>query len=152
MRVIVLVKATADSEAGVKPSAETTGIFAAMNTYNRDLLESGILLSGEGLQPSCEGKRIAFDGDNRTVIDGPFAATTELIAGFWIWQVRDMDEAIAWAKRCPNPMPVPSTLEIRRISEMDDIKEILAPGDVEREEYLRATLADAGALDRNAKA
>lgn len=141
MRVMVLVKATADSEAGLTPSAETTEMFAAMGAYNEELIKAGIMLSADGLQPSSEGKRIAFDGDQRTVIDGPFVATTDLVAGFWVWQVRDMDEAIAWAKRCPNPMPGPSELEIRRISEMEDLKDLIAPAQVEQEDRLRATLA-----------
>lgn len=141
MRVMVLVKATADSEAGMTPSAETTKMFAAMGAYNEELVKAGIMLSGEGLQPSSEGKRIAFNGDQRTVIDGPFPATTELVAGFWVWQVRDMDEAIAWAKRCPNPMPVPSELEIRRISEMEDMQDAMVPAQVEQEHRLRATLS-----------
>ncbi|CAA9313007.1 MAG: PhnB protein, partial [uncultured Microvirga sp.] len=105
MRVMVLVKATKDSEAGAMPSTE---LLAAMGQFNEDLVNAGLMLAGEGLRPSAQGKRVAFEGRNRTVIDGPFAATGELVAGFWLWQVKDMDEAVAWVKRCPNPMPGPS--------------------------------------------
>ncbi len=124
MRVMVMVKATEDSEAGVMPPAE---LFEAMGKYNEELVKAGIMLSGDGLKPSSNGKRIAFDGPNRSVIDGPFAETRELVAGFWIWEVKDMDEAIAWAKRCPNPMPGPSELEIRPFYEMEDFGEALSP-------------------------
>ena len=110
MRVMVLVKATKDSEAGTMPSTE---MLTAMGKFNEELVNAGIMLSGDGLHPSAKGKRVAFDGANRTVIDGPFTATGELVAGFWIWQVKDMAEAVAWAKRCPNPMPGPSEIEIR---------------------------------------
>ena len=113
MRVMVLVKATKDSEQGLKMDAATQKMFAEMGKYNEELTKAGIMLSGDGLKPSSQGKRIAFDGPGRAVIDGPFAETKELVAGFWIWQVKDMDEAVAWAKRCPNPMPGPSELEIR---------------------------------------
>ena len=102
MRVIVFVKATADSEAGVMPTAE---LLEAMGRYNQELLDAGIMLSGEGIKPSSEGKRVRFDGNDRTVTDGPFSATGELVAGFWLWEVKDMDEAVEWVKRCPNPMP-----------------------------------------------
>ncbi len=124
MRVMVLVKATKDSEAGIMPSTE---LLAAMGKYNEELVNAGILLAGEGLHPSSKGKRVAFDGPNRTVIDGPFAATSELVAGFWLWQVKDMDEAVAWVKRCPNPMPGPSEIEIRPVYEMADFAEALTP-------------------------
>lgn len=139
MRVMVMVKATADSEAGVMPSTE---LLEAMGKYNEDLVEAGIMQAGEGLKPSSEGKRIAFDGPNRSVIDGPFAATSELVAGFWLWQVKDMAEAIEWAKRCPNPMPGPSELEIRPIFEAEDFREALTPDLAEREEQLRERLSD----------
>ena len=102
MRVMVLVKATEESEAGIMPSTE---LLSAMGKYNEELIAAGIMQAGEGLKPSSEGKRVAFDGPGRTVIDGPFAATRELVAGFWLWQVRDMAEAVEWARRCPNPMP-----------------------------------------------
>ena len=100
---MVLVKATADSEAGTMPSPE---LIQAMGEYNRELFEAGIMKAGEGLKPSSEGKRVAFEGEGRSVIDGPFAAVGELVAGFWLWEVEDMDEAVEWVKRCPNPMPV----------------------------------------------
>ena len=124
MRVMVLVKATTDSEAGIMPKPE---LFEEMGKFNEELVNAGIMQAGDGLKPSSHGKRIAFDGASRTVIDGPFAATSELVAGFWIWQVKDMDEAVAWAKRCPNPMPGPSELEIRPIYEMEDFAEVLTP-------------------------
>ena len=118
MRVMVLVKATQDSERGVLPTAE---LLEAMGKFNQELIDAGILRAADGLKPSSHGRRIAFDGPSRTVIDGPFAATSELVAGFWLWEVKDMDEAIAWAKRCPNPMPGPSELEIRPLYEACDL-------------------------------
>ena len=124
MRVMVLVKATKDSEAGLMPSTE---LLEAMGRYNEELVNAGILLSGEGLQPSAKGKRVAFDGPNRTVVDGPFAATSELVAGFWLWEVKDMAEAVEWVKRCPNPMPGPSEIEIRPLFEAADFGEALTP-------------------------
>jgi hypothetical protein len=138
MRVMVMVKATKDSEAGLMPSTE---MFAAMGKFNEELVNAGIMQAGEGLKPSSQGKRIAFDGAKRTVIDGPFAATSELVAGFWIWQVKDMAEAIAWAKRCPNPMPGPSELEIRPFYEAADFGDALTPELIEQEERLRAKTA-----------
>ncbi len=134
MRVIVFVKATAASEAGEMPSTE---MLEAMGEYNEELVDAGITQAGEGLHPSSKAKRIAFDGASRSVIDGPFAATSELVAGFWIWKVKDMDEAVAWAKRCPNPMPGPSELEIRPIFEMEDFGAEMTPEIAEREELLR---------------
>ena len=122
MRVIVFVKATEDSEAGAMPSAE---LIEAMGKYNEELINAGIMVGGDGLKPSAQGKRIAFDGASRTVTDGPFAETRELVAGFWIWEVKDMDEAVAWAKRCPNPMPGPSDLELRPVVTMDDFAEVM---------------------------
>ena len=124
MRVMVMVKATKDSEAGMLPSAK---LLEDMGKYNEQLVKAGIMLAGDGLKPSSQGKRIAFDGPGRTVIDGPFAETRELVAGFWIWEVKDMAEAIAWAKRCPNPMPGPSELELRPVYEMSDFGEVLTP-------------------------
>ena len=124
MRVMVLVKATTDSEAGTMPPAE---LMEAMGKFNEELVNAGIMLAGEGLKPSSEGKRVAFDGASRTVIEGPFAATKELVAGFWLWQVKDMDEAVAWVRRCPNPMPGPSEIEIRPIYEMADFAEAMTP-------------------------
>ena len=138
MRVMVLVKATADSEAGLMPPAE---MFAAMGRFNEELVEAGIMQAGEGLKPSAEGKRVAFDGASRTVIDGPFAATGELVAGFWLWQVKDMAEAVEWAKRCPNPMPGLSEIEIRPVFEMADFGDALTPELVEQENRLREKTA-----------
>lgn len=117
MRVMVLVKATEDSERGLLPSDE---LMAAMGRFNQELIEAGILRAGDGLKPSSHGVRVAFDGPGRTVLAGPFAATRELVAGFWLWDVADLDEAIRWARRCPNPMPGPSELEIRPLYEAAD--------------------------------
>jgi hypothetical protein len=119
MRVMVLVKATDESEKGILPTAE---MFEAMGKFNEDLAKAGLLRGGDGLKPSSHGKRVAFDGTGRTVIDGPFSATRELVAGFWLWDVKDMDEAVAWAKRCPNPMSGPSEIEIRPLYEMADLR------------------------------
>ncbi|HEY2755179.1 MAG TPA: YciI family protein [Pseudolabrys sp.] len=124
MQVMVLVKATKDSEAGVMPTAE---LFEAMGKYNEELVKAGILLAADGLKPSSEGKRVGFDGPKRTVIDGPFAETRELVAGFWLWEVKDMAEAVEWVKRCPNPMPGPSEIEIRPVYQMADFGEVLTP-------------------------
>jgi hypothetical protein len=124
MRVMVLVKATAESEAGTMPTAE---LFEAMGKFNEQLIAAGVMQTGEGLKPTSQGKRIAFDGPGRTVIDGPFGVTNELVAGFWIWQVKDLDDAVAWAKRCPNPMSGPSELEIRPFYEMADFAEVITP-------------------------
>ncbi|MXP61972.1 YciI family protein [Roseomonas sp. M0104] len=120
MRVMVLVKATKDSEAGLMPSAE---LLEAMGRFNEDLIKAGIMRAGEGLRPSSQGKRVAFDGAGRTVTDGPFPETRELVAGFWLWEVRDMAEAVEWVRRCPNPMPGPSEIEIRPLYEMADFAE-----------------------------
>jgi hypothetical protein len=119
MRVMVLVKATEDSEKGLRPAPE---MFEAMGKFNDELREAGILRDADGLKASSHGKRVTFDGATRTVIDGPFAATRELVAGFWLWEVKDMDEAVAWVKRCPNPMPGPSEIEIRPLYEMADFQ------------------------------
>ena len=124
MRVLVFVKATADSEAGLMP---TTEMLEAMGRFNEQLVDAGILLVGEGLKPTSQAKRVAFDGASRAVIDGPFAETKELVAGYWIWEVRDMDEAVAWVKRCPNPMPGPSEIEIRPVYEMADFADVMTP-------------------------
>jgi hypothetical protein len=134
MRVMVLVKATKDSETGILPSTE---MFEAMGKFNEELAKAGIMQSGDGLKPSSFGKRVAFDGATRTVVDGPFPATSELIAGFWIWNVKDMAEAVAWVKRCPNPMPGPSEIEIRPFYEMEDFAHILTPDVVERHDRVR---------------
>jgi hypothetical protein len=141
MRVMVLVKATKESEAGILPSTE---LLEAMGRYNEALAEAGILLAGEGLKPSSQGKRVAFDGPGRTVIDGPFAGTSELVAGFWLWKVRDMAEAMEWAKRCPNPMPGPSEIEIRPLFEAADFGEALTPEIAEQEDRIRDKLASPG--------
>ena len=139
MRVMVMVKATNDSEAGVMPSTE---LLTAMGAYNEELVNAGIMKAGEGLHPSSKGKRVAFDGPSRTVIDGPFAETKELVAGFWLWEVKDMDEAVAWVKRCPNPMPGPSELEIRPVYEAADFGEAFTPELAEQEERLRQQLTE----------
>ncbi len=125
MRVMVLVKATKDSEAGILPSRE---MMAAMGRFNEELAKAGILVLADGLKPSKHGKRVAFDGASRTMSDGPFAPAGELVAGFWIWQVKDMPEAVAWVKRCPNPMPGPSEIEIRPFYEAEDFGDTLATG------------------------
>jgi hypothetical protein len=117
MRVMVIVKATAHSEAGEMPTAE---LLAAMGAFNQSLLDAGVMLDGGGLKPTSAGARVAFDGAGRKVIPGPFAHVSELVAGFWIWNVRDLEDAIAWVKRCPNPMPGPSEIEIRPLYEMSD--------------------------------
>jgi hypothetical protein len=124
MRVMVLVKATEESEKGIMPTAETKAMFEAMGKFNEQLVNAGIMLAGEGLKASSQGKRVAFDGPGRSVIDGPFADPRALVAGFWLWEVKDMDEAVAWAKRCPNPMPGPSELEIRPFYELADFQEL----------------------------
>ena len=124
MRVIVFVKATEDSEAGAMPTAE---LIEAMGKYNEELINAGIMVGGDGLKATKFAKRIAFDGASRTVTDGPFAETRELVSGFWIWEVKDLDEAIAWAKRCPNPMPGPSELELRPVITMEDFAETMTP-------------------------
>ena len=137
MRVMVLVKATTDSEAGVMPS---TGMLEAMGKFNEELVDAGILVTGEGLRPSANGKRVAFDGPRRTVVDGPFAATRELIAGFWLWQVSDMAEAVEWVKRCPNPMPGPSEIEIRPVVEAPDFGDAMTPEIAAQEDRIRDRL------------
>ena len=139
MRVMVLIKATADSEAGVMPSME---LIQAMGAFNQQLVEAGIMLDGDGLRPSSQGKRVAFDGDGRTVIDGPFDATSELVAGYWLWRVKDMDEAVEWVKRSPNPMLVPSEVEIRPLYEPADFAEAMTQDMADREQHLRDQLAD----------
>ena len=139
MRVIVLVKATEDSEKEVSP-APSPDLLEAMTNYNEELVKAGIMLAGEGLKPSSQGKRVAFEGPNRTVIDGPFTATRELLAGYWLWEVQDMDEAIEWVKRCPNPMPGPSEIEIRPLYEIEDFGDAMTPELAEQEERLRQEL------------
>lgn len=124
MRVVVFVKATPDSEAGIMPSSE---LLEAMGRYNEELVAAGIMKGGDGLTPSSKGKRVAFEGKRRTVIDGPFAETKELVAGYWLWEVKDMDEAVEWVKRCPNPMEGKSEIEIRPCFELDDFGEAMTP-------------------------
>ena len=138
MRVMVLVKATVDSEAGVMPSTE---LFEAMGKFNEELAEAGIMQTGDGLKPSSEGKRVAFDGPDRIVSDGTFSETGELVAGFWLWEVRDMDEAVEWVKRCPNPMPGPSEIEIRPLYEITDFGDAMPPEVAELEEQTQGKLA-----------
>ena len=127
MRVMVFVKATEGSEKSMAPTPEMLEAFAAMDRFTEELVEAGVFVAGAGLKPSAESKRIAFDGPSRTVIDGPFAEARELIAGFSIWEVKDMDEALAWAKRCPNPMSGPSEIEIRPFYEAADLGEFITP-------------------------
>jgi hypothetical protein len=138
MKVMVIVKATKNSEAGVMPSEK---LLLEMGNYNEELVKAGVMLAGEGLHPSVKGKRIHFSGSKRTVVDGPFAETKELIAGFWIWQVRSMEEAVEWARRCPEPMPgEESELEIRPVFEAEDFGEAYTPEVRAQEDRLRAEL------------
>ena len=141
MRVMVFVKATDDSEQGLPPTEEMTEMFEAMGKFNEELVNAGVMVAGDGLKPSSFGKRIHFDGANRTVIDGPFAEARELVAGYWIWEVKDMDEAVAWAKRCPNPMREPSDLEIRPFYEIEDFGDAATPEIVAHEQALRDRIA-----------
>jgi hypothetical protein len=134
MRVMVIVKASKDSETAAAPDP---AIFAAMGTFNEELVKAGILLAAEGLHPSSRGKRVAFSGGKRTVTDGPFAETKELIAGYWLWQVKSMDEAVDWVKRCPNPHASDSEIEIRPVFEMDELGPEFAPEERAREQRLR---------------
>lgn len=122
MRVLVLVKATEDSEKGFVPGPDSAAAMAAMGRFNDELIAAGVFVMADGLTPSSRGKRVAFDGAARTVIDGPFPHPRELVAGFWIWEVKDMDEAVAWVKRCPNPMPGPSEIEIRPVNTLADLQ------------------------------
>ena len=137
MRFMVMVKATKDSEAGVLPDEK---LFAAMGKFNEELAKAGVMLAGEGLQPSSKGARVRFSGTKRTVIDGPFAETNELVAGFWMWKVNSKEEAIEWVKRCPNPMPTDSEIEIRQVYEAEDFCAEFTPELREQEERVRATV------------
>ncbi|MCU6500346.1 YciI family protein [Rugamonas sp. A1-17] len=137
MRFMIIVKATEDSEAGKMPSTE---LLAAMGAFNEELVNAGVLLAGEGVHPSSKGARIRYEGTKRTVIDGPFAETKELIAGFWLLQVKSKEEAIEWMKRCPNPFDTPSEIEIRQVFEMEDFGAAATPELVAQEEALRARL------------
>ena len=134
MRFMVIVKANKDSEAGVMPSTE---ILAAMGKYNEELVKAGVMLAGEGLHPSSKGARVRFSGENRTVIDGPFTETKELIAGFWLWQVKSKEEAIEWVKRCPNPLKGEAVIEIRQVYEASDFGSEFTPELREAEERMR---------------
>jgi hypothetical protein len=135
MRFLVMVKATPNSEAGVMPEPE---MFEAMGRFNEELVKAGVMKAGEGLHPSSKGARVHFSGTKRTVIDGPFAETKELVAGFWIWECKSLAEAIEWVKKCPNPMPgEDSDIEIRRIYEAEDFGAAFTPEEREREERLR---------------
>jgi hypothetical protein len=134
---MVIVKASKESEAGEMPREE---LLAAMGQYNEELVKAGIMLAGEGLQPSAKGARVRFDGASRTVVDGPFANSEELIAGYWLWQVDSLAHAVEWVKRCPNPMSGPSEIEIRPLFEMDDFGEEFTPELREQEQLLRAQL------------
>ena len=137
MRFMIIVKATKDSEAGVMPSEQ---LLTEMGKYNEELVNAGVMLAGEGLQPSSKGARVRFSGSRRTVIDGPFAETKELIAGYWLWQVKSKEEAIEWVKRCPNPMPGESEIEIRQVFEAEDFGAEFTPELREQEERLRAQM------------
>ena len=141
MRFMVIVKANKESESGVFPP-EAEQQLKDMSKFNEELVKAGVMLAGEGLHPSSKGARVQFSGDKRTVVDGPFAETKELVAGYWLWQVRSMDEAIEWAKRCPNPMTEGGELELRPVFEADDFGEELTPELREQEERLRAQIAD----------
>lgn len=135
MRFMIIVKATKDSEAGVMPDEK---LLTEMGKYNEELVRAGVMLAGEGLHPSSRGARVRFSGAQRTVVDGPFAETKELIAGFWLWQVKSLEEAIEWVKRCPNPMPGESEIEIRQVFEAEDFGEEFTPALREQEERVRA--------------
>ena len=135
MRVMVMVKATKESEAGQMPSTE---LLTAMGSFNEELVKAGVMLAGEGLQPSSKGKRVRFSGKQRTVVDGPFAETKELVAGYWMWNVKSMDEAVEWVRRCPNPMESDSEIEIRRVFAAEDFGAELTPDLRAQEERLRA--------------
>lgn len=136
---MVLVKATEDSEAGIMPSTE---LIEAMFAFNEELVNAGVMQAGEGLKPSSQGKRVAFNGADRTVTDGPFPAVGELVAGFWLWEVDSMDEAIEWVKKCPNPMLGPSEIEIRPLYEVEDFAEAMTPELQAQEERHRASLGE----------
>ena len=139
MRVMVIIKASKDSETGVPPSEK---LLTDMGNYNEELVKAGVMLAGEGLHPSSKGKRVRFSGDQRTVLDGPFAETKELIAGFWLWQVKSMDEAVEWLKRCPSdPTGAESEVEIRQVFETADFGPELTPEARAQEDRLRAQLA-----------
>lgn len=135
MRFMVMVKATEDSEAGAQPTQE---LLEAMMAYNEELVKAGIMKGGDGLQPSAKGARVQFDGAKRAVVDGPFTETKELVAGYWLWECASLDEAIAWVKRCPNPMPGPSEIEIRPLFDLADFGEIVTPETAAQWDRLKA--------------
>jgi Uncharacterized protein conserved in bacteria len=139
MRFMVMVKATPDSEAGVLPDKQ---LLTDMGRFNEELVKAGVMLAGEGLRPSSSGARVKFSGNERTVVDGPFGHTSELVAGFWLWQLDSMEEAIEWVKRCPNPMPGDSEIEIRPLYEAEDFGADFTPELREQEERLRMQMAD----------
>ncbi len=141
MRFMVMVKATQDSEAGAPPTQE---LLEAMMAYNEELVKAGIMKGGDGLQPSSKGARVQFDGAKRSVVDGPFAETKELVAGYWLWECASLDEAIAWVKRCPNPMPGPSEIEIRPLFELADFGEIVTPETAAQWDRLKAEAGGQG--------
>lgn len=141
MRVMVIVKATKDSEAGVMPKQK---LLEDMGKFNEELVKAGVMLAGDGLKPSSKGKRVRFSGEKRTVIDGPFTETKELIAGYWLWQVRSMEEAIEWVKRCPSPHEGECEIEIRQVFEMEDFGSELTPELRHSEESLRSRLTKKG--------
>lgn len=137
MKVMVMVKASPSSEVGIMPKE---ALIAAMGRFNEDLVKAGVMLAGEGLHPSRLGKRVRFSGDNRTLIDGPFTETKELVSGFWLWQVRSIEEAVEWVKRCPNPMPEDSEIEIRPVFEAEDFGAEFTPELRAQEKQLRAQI------------
>ena len=142
MKVMVMVKASASSEAGIMPKED---LLAAMGRYNEELVKAGVMLAGEGLHPSRRGKRVRFSADKRNVIDGPFTETKELVSGFWLWQVKSIEEAVEWVKRCPNPMPEDSEIEIRPVFEAEDFGAELTPELRAQEEQLRAKIKESDA-------
>ena len=142
MKVMVMVKASPSSEAGIMPKED---LLAAMGKYNEELVKAGVMLAGEGLHPSRRGKRVRFSGDKRSVIDGPFTETKELVSGFWLWQVKSIEEALEWVKRCPNPMPEDSEIEIRPIFEAEDFGAEFTAELQDKEQQLRATIQKGGA-------
>jgi hypothetical protein len=141
MKFMILVKATADSEAGVMPSAQ---MFAEMGAFNEELVKAGVMQAGEGLHPSAKGARVRFSGSGRTVVNGPFAHTNELVAGFWLWECGSLQEAIDWVKRCPNPMLTDSEIEIRQVDTAEDFGDALTPELREQEERLREQVGKQG--------
>lgn len=145
MRVMVMVKATKESEAGKLPSTE---LMAAMGNFNEELVKAGVMLAGEGLHPSAKGKRVRFSGTQRSVVDGPFTETKELVAGFWLWQVKSMEEAVAWVKRCPNPMESDSEIEIRPVFDAEDFGAEFTPELRAQEDRLRAQVESAATKPR----